>query len=75
MEASERKHRAKVMEGMQHRRWKQGDVYAPHDLSPAEMRKWRQRPTRSSDVFDALALNPINEYKVRLSPTSKLPMP
>src|SRR5436853_1093317 len=25
------------------RRWKVGDVYAPHDLSPVEMEKWKRR--------------------------------
>ncbi|KAF2088444.1 ribosomal protein S18 [Saccharata proteae CBS 121410] len=46
------------------RRWRSGDVYAPHDLTPAEARKWRGRKTMpTSDAFDLLALNPINEYK------------
>ncbi|KAL1310995.1 hypothetical protein AAFC00_001215 [Neodothiora populina] len=48
------------------RRWKSGDVYAPHDLSGVEMSKWRQsqpkgRPKR--DVFDLLQINPMDHYK------------
>lgn len=48
-----------------YRRWLTGDVYAPHDLSGSEQKKWKtakKRPT--SDAFDALGINPINEYKV-----------
>ena len=54
-----------------------GDVYAPHDLSSVEMQKWR-RPVRPGDelrykgkrrewgdTFDALAIEPVKEYKVR----------
>ncbi|KAL2173236.1 mitochondrial 37S ribosomal protein bS18m [Thermothelomyces heterothallicus CBS 202.75] len=45
------------------RRWRTGDVYAPRDMSPAEMRKWRQgrRPTR--DIIDMLGFNPLDNYK------------
>jgi len=50
---------------MQHKReWKIGDVYAPHDLSPAEMRKWNKRRSPTKDVFDILAVNPLSLYKV-----------
>lgn len=48
------------------RRWKAGDVYAPHDLSPIEMAKWKKRGNPTVDVFDVLDLNPIDEYKVCL---------
>ena len=49
------------------RRWKDGDVYAPHDLSGVEMNKWKQiqqkgRPKK--DVFDLLRINPLDHYKV-----------
>lgn len=54
------------------RRWKAGDVYAPHDLSPQEMKKWRMRQPRDRDVFDALAINPLNEYKVDHVPRCEL---
>lgn len=47
------------------RRWVPGDVYSPQDLSSFEMKKHRrkQRPTR--DVFDALGIDPVDEWKVR----------
>jgi len=48
----------------QTRDWKVGDVYAPHDISAAEMRKWRQKRAPTTDAFDALALNPLDLYKV-----------
>jgi hypothetical protein len=49
-----------------HRRWHPGDVYAPHDLSGAEQYKWKtSRKTPQNDAFDALGVNPVNEYKVR----------
>ena len=60
----EKERRAKDLEKMQTRRWSGGDVYAPHDLSPAEMMKWRQRSKPSTDVFDILAINPLDEYRV-----------
>jgi small subunit ribosomal protein S18 len=46
------------------RRWRAGDVYAPHDLSSAEMQKWKARGRPEFDCFDVLDLNPIEEYKV-----------
>ncbi|KAF2730771.1 ribosomal protein S18 [Polyplosphaeria fusca] len=47
-----------------HRVWKTGDVYAPHDLSGMEQKKWKMgRKTPQSDAFDTLGINPINEYK------------
>lgn len=46
------------------RDWKVGDVYAPHDLSAAEARKWRARKAPTTDAFDALSINPLNLYKV-----------
>lgn len=56
------------------RRWKVGDVYAPHDLSSAEMEKWKGRRAMVGggrgrvwgDVLDVLAVEPEAEYKVRL---------
>lgn len=50
------------------RRWKTGDVYAPHDLSGVEMSKWKKVQAKGRpkvDVFDRLRLNPLNHYKVR----------
>ncbi|KAI9724911.1 MAG: hypothetical protein M1812_000187 [Candelaria pacifica] len=54
---------ARDLEKQKHRRWKQGDVYAPHDLSSVEMQKWRRRGRPTTDAFDALAMNPLHEYK------------
>ena len=62
----------KEMEKHQTRRWKTGDIYSPHDLSPAEMRKWKKRQRPQIDVFDTLAINPLHEYKVN-SP-AQIPM-
>ncbi|KIV92084.1 ribosomal protein S18 [Exophiala mesophila] len=45
------------------RRWQVGDVYAPHDLSPAETRKWARRNAPSYDPFDKLNINPLSLYK------------
>ena len=46
------------------RRWRAGDVYAPHDLSSIEMKKWKQRRMVKGDAFEALNLDPRSEYKV-----------
>lgn len=54
-----------AIERQQFRRWKPGDVYAPHDLSSVEMRKWSKRRGVQGDVFEALDLDPRSEYKVR----------
>lgn len=55
---------ARAMDRNFSREWKSGDVYAPHDLSAAEARKWRKRYTPMVDAFDALSLNPLDFYKV-----------
>jgi len=55
----------KDMEQQMTRRWRAGDVYAPHDLSGVEMQKWkttRRAPRR--DAFDALGVDPRKLYKV-----------
>lgn len=64
-----RKQRAKDLERQMPRTWKWqvGDVYAPHDLSPVEAAKWRQRKSSQRDVFDMLGINPLHEYKVCVS--------
>lgn len=67
VEALDKTGRARDLEKLQIRRWKAGDVYAPHDLSPVEMQKWRRRHQSNTDVFDALAINPLHEYKVCVS--------
>ncbi|PGH19060.1 ribosomal protein S18 [Helicocarpus griseus UAMH5409] len=58
-----REQRAKAFEKQQKRFWENGDVYSPHDLSPAEMRKWRVKKSPPTDAFDALSLNPLHLYK------------
>lgn len=50
------------------RRWKTGDVYAPHDLSEVEMKKWKMRGKPTVDVFDVLELDPMVEYRVSVCP-------
>jgi small subunit ribosomal protein S18 len=49
------------------RRWKAGDIYAPHDLSGVEMAKWKKRGKPNHDVFDVLDINPMDHYRVRAS--------
>lgn len=55
---------ARALERNFTRDWKPGDVYAPHDLSGAEARKWRKRQHPTKDAFDALSMNPLDCYKV-----------
>lgn len=57
---------SRALEKFQTRDWKAGDIYAPHDLSPAEMKKWRKRQGPAADAFDALNMNPLDLYKVCL---------
>ncbi|KAK3309037.1 ribosomal protein S18 [Chaetomium strumarium] len=45
------------------RRWRTGDVYAPRDLSPTEMSKWRQGRKPLKDVIDVFGFNPLDNYK------------
>jgi small subunit ribosomal protein S18 len=45
------------------RRWQVGDVYAPHDLSPVEMAKFRKWANRTEDVVDLLSIRPQDMYK------------
>lgn len=48
------------------RKWKAGDVYAPHDLSGIEAAKWkkiRRKPKSKFDVLDQLGINPLDHYK------------
>jgi small subunit ribosomal protein S18 len=55
------------LERQQVRKWKIGDVYAPHDLSGTEAAKWlklRRRGKPNYDVMDQLGINPIHHYKV-----------
>ncbi|GKT60311.1 ribosomal protein S18 [Colletotrichum tofieldiae] len=45
------------------RRWRAGEVYAPHDLSPVEMEKWRKSKRPNIDVIDLLGINPLDHYR------------
>ncbi|KAL2866372.1 mitochondrial 37S ribosomal protein bS18m [Aspergillus lucknowensis] len=54
---------SRALERFQTREWRAGDIYAPHDLSPAEMKKWKRRTPPGTDAFDALKLNPLDLYK------------
>ncbi|KAJ0165668.1 37S ribosomal protein RSM18, mitochondrial [Colletotrichum tanaceti] len=45
------------------RRWTAGEVYAPHDLSSAEMEKWRKLKLPNVDVVDLVNLNPLDHYR------------
>ncbi|KAI1778113.1 ribosomal protein S18 [Hypoxylon cercidicola] len=45
------------------RRWNAGDVYAPHDMSPSEMAKWRRNQARKKDLVDMLGLRPLDMYR------------
>lgn len=49
-------------------RFRQGEMYSPHDLTIEEMKKRRmERRKNFRDVFDVLGVNPIDEYKVYLN--------
>ena len=46
------------------RRWTKGDVYAPRDLAPTEMRRWRKSVPPTRDYVDELGFNPLDNYRV-----------
>ena len=54
---------------MAQRKWKAGDVYAPKDLRPAEMKKWgtRRATKKPQDIVDVAGFNPVDNYRVRLN--------
>lgn len=54
------------------RRYQNGDIVSPHDLSFQETLKWRPNPRKRPqyDVFDMLGLDPRKEYKVFPPPLS-----
>lgn len=81
-ESEARKKRQRALEEMQlpytrqdlerqmPRRWKVGDVYAPHDLTGVEASKWKkyQRKGASNiDMLDQLGINPLMEFRVKTS--------
>lgn len=59
----------KELEQQLPRRWRPGDVYAPHDLSGAEASKWKKqrrkpRPRHGDrDVVDQLGMKPLEHYR------------
>lgn len=61
-------HKLQDFEKFQSRRWREGDVYSPHDLSHEEMKKWKVPQKARDDVFDVLGINPLHEYKVSNPP-------
>ncbi|EEY14465.1 conserved hypothetical protein [Verticillium alfalfae VaMs.102] len=46
------------------RKWRTGDVYAPHDMNPHQLARWKKRTAPKHDVTDLLSLNPLDMYKV-----------
>ncbi|KAI4241254.1 MAG: hypothetical protein L6R40_004670 [Gallowayella cf. fulva] len=75
---TEASYRATDLERHLYRRFRPGDIYAPHDLSPAEQQKWRSRTSfggniskaharthkqNARDVFDVLGVHPLDEFK------------
>ncbi|KAK4645485.1 hypothetical protein QC761_201850 [Podospora bellae-mahoneyi] len=56
-------HRADMYLRKHPRRWREGDVYAPHDLSPAEAKKWKVVKSPKRDVIDMLGVNPLDNYR------------
>ncbi|KAH9906761.1 ribosomal protein S18 [Xylariomycetidae sp. FL2044] len=45
------------------RQWRRGDVYAPHDLSAVEMKKWRRNQARKRDLIDMMGISPLDMYR------------
>ncbi|KAK8089817.1 ribosomal protein s18 [Apiospora hydei] len=50
------------------RRWREGELYAPHDLSEVEAAKWRKMTNVQRDQVDMLGLRPLDMYSVGLPP-------
>ncbi|KAK6842431.1 hypothetical protein PG990_005625 [Apiospora arundinis] len=44
------------------RRWREGELYAPHDLSEVEAAKWRKMTSVQRDLVDLLGLRPLDMY-------------
>lgn len=55
------------IESLMSRKWRSGDVYTPHDLTPREVMKFKTTKRPSRDIFDALGINPLDHYKVWLN--------
>ncbi|KAJ5214817.1 hypothetical protein N7468_010496 [Penicillium chermesinum] len=63
LEDQKAQNESRALEKFQTRNWQSGDIYAPRDLSPVEMKKWGRRQSPSRDAFDALNLDPLSLYK------------
>jgi len=63
LESQRQQEESRALERFQARDWKHGDVYAPHDLNPTAMKKWAKRHSPPTDAFDALNMNPLDQYK------------
>jgi len=63
---AERFARLEKIERAQKRQWALGDVYAPHDLTAAESKKFMRRGQPDRDVFDMLGMDASKEWKVCL---------
>ena len=68
---AQRTYNRQDLEKQMTRKFKPGEVYAPHDLTGVEMSKWKKirrgerRTARGGkDVIDMLNINPIDHYKV-----------
>ncbi|QRD81879.1 putative actin cortical patch component [Aspergillus flavus] len=64
---------SRILEKYQTRDWRAGDIYTPHDLSAAEMKKWRKRYSPATDAFDSLNMNPLDLYKTSFGRPVLLP--
>ncbi|KAK0745192.1 ribosomal protein S18 [Apiosordaria backusii] len=62
-EGLKQQHRTEMYLRKHPRNWRAGDVYAPHDLSPAEAKKWRGVKAPKRDVIDMLGVNPLDNYR------------
>ncbi|KAL8728321.1 MAG: hypothetical protein Q9166_005464 [cf. Caloplaca sp. 2 TL-2023] len=58
---TEASYRATDLERHIYRRFRPGDIYAPHDLSPVEQQKWRQRNPSGGNISGRGA--PANAHK------------
>lgn len=76
--STESLYRAADLERYIYRRYRPGDIYAPHDLSSVEQQKWRNTSRRTAnkgapllsskksvrhDAFDVLDVHPLAEFK------------
>ncbi|KAL9621860.1 MAG: hypothetical protein Q9160_003681 [Pyrenula sp. 1 TL-2023] len=61
---TDRSIRSKAIDKLQYRKWTTGDVYAPHDLTSIEQKKWSRSQRPSVDAFDVLSMDPLEQYTV-----------